>query len=97
MAGKYDKRRKGKGNYKRRAKARIPRNAMTSNMAAFPFMRSYVLKTGGGAASASSSTLAGKLNAVFAVGNCKIGGANILSDARERIGQLGIPTPDRVR
>ena len=76
MAGKYDKRRKGKANYKRRAKARIPRNALSSNMAAFPFMRSYVLKSGGGVASAASSTLAGKLNAVFAVGNVKIGGAD---------------------
>ena len=82
MAGKYDKKRKGKAQYKKRGKARIPRNAMTSNMAAFPFMRSYVLKTGGGAASSASSTLAGKLNAVFAVGNCKIGGANLfVSDA----------------
>ena len=76
MAGKYDKRRKGKANYKRRAKARIPRNALTSNMAAFPFMRSYVLKTGGGVASSGSSTLTGKLNAVFAVGNVQIGGAD---------------------
>ena len=66
MTGKYDKRRKGKGNYKRRAMTRIPRNALTSNMAAFPFMCSYVLRTGGGVASTGSTILTGKLNAVFA-------------------------------
>ena len=45
-------------------------------------MRSYVLRTGSGVASSGSTILTGKLNAVFAVGNVQIGGANrFVSDA----------------
>ena len=76
MAKKPARRRayKNRGRARRRV-ARVPRAAISNSMGQFSFTRTYTLSTSAGQVAAGQGQ-GGKLNAVIAVGNCKIGGAN---------------------